>query len=70
MRQLGAPACVQLVTAMSARIPQAALVQIALLISQLGDDPTKASAGARIVAIEHEMEGVLEFGIVAARPHQ
>ena len=61
VRQLGAPACVQLVTAMSARIPQAALVQIALLISQLGDDPTKASAGARIVAIEHEMEGA-EFG--------
>jgi len=61
VRQLGAPACVQLVSAMSARIPQAALVQIALLISQLADDATKASAGTRIVAIEHEMEGP-EFG--------
>ncbi len=61
VRQLGAPACVQLVDAMTARIPQAALVQIVLLISQLADDTTKASAGARIVAIEHEMEGP-EFG--------
>lgn len=61
VRQLGAPACGQLVDAMSARIPQAALVQIALLISQLADDATKTRAGARIVAIEHEMEGA-EFG--------
>jgi hypothetical protein len=61
VRQLGAPACGQLVEAMSARIPQAALVQIALLISQLGDAPTKARAAERIVAIEREMEGA-EFG--------
>ncbi len=61
VRQLGAPACGQLVEAMSARIPQAALVQISLLISQLGDAPTKARAAERIVAIEREMEGA-EFG--------
>lgn len=61
VRQLGAPACGQLVDAMSARIPQAALVQIALLISQLADDATKARAGQRIVEIEREMEGA-EFG--------
>jgi hypothetical protein len=57
VRQLGAPACSQLVGAMSARIPQAALVQIALLISQLADAPTKARAAEAIVRIEHEMEG-------------
>lgn len=61
VRQLGAPACGQLIEAMSARIPQAALVQIALLISQLGDAPTKARAAERLVALEREMEGA-EFG--------
>jgi hypothetical protein len=61
VRQLGAPACGQLVDAMNAHLPQAALVQIALLISQLADEPTKARAGARIVQIEHDMEGA-EFG--------
>jgi hypothetical protein len=61
IRQLGAPAASRLVEAMSARLPQQALVKIAELISQLGDDATKARAGARIVEIELEMEGA-EFG--------
>ncbi|GAB4207342.1 MAG: hypothetical protein OHK0013_24860 [Sandaracinaceae bacterium] len=61
IRQLGAPAASRLVEAMTARLPQQALVKIAELISQLGDDATKARAGARIVEIEQEMEGA-EFG--------
>lgn len=61
IRQLGAPAASRLVEAMNARLPQQALVKIAELISQLGDDATKARAGARIVEIEQEMEGA-EFG--------
>ena len=61
VRQLGAAACGQLVDAMNPHVPQAALVQIALLISQLADDATKARAADRIVAIEREMEAA-EFG--------
>jgi hypothetical protein len=61
IRQLGAPAASRLVEAMNARLPQQALVKIAELISQLGDDATKARAGARIVEIEQEMEAA-EFG--------
>ena len=61
VRQLGAAACGQLVDAMTSHLPQAALVQIALLISQLADDATKARAADRIVTIEREMEGA-EFG--------
>lgn len=56
IRQLGAPAASRLVSAMSARLPQQALVKICELIAQLGDDATKARAGARIVEIEQEME--------------
>lgn len=61
IRQLGSPAASRLVEAMSARLPQQALVKIAELIAQLGDDATKARAGARIVEIEQEMESA-EFG--------
>ncbi|MBX7195163.1 MAG: hypothetical protein K1X94_24120 [Sandaracinaceae bacterium] len=61
IRQLGAPAASRLVEAMNARLPQQALTKICELISQLGDDATKARAGARIVEIETEMEGP-EFG--------
>jgi hypothetical protein len=56
VRQLGAPAATQLVDAMSARIPQEALVKIAELIAALGDDATKQRAGQRLVEIEREME--------------
>jgi hypothetical protein len=61
VRALGAPAASRLVDAMTARIPQAALVQIANLIAQIGDDATKARAAERVVAVETEMEGA-EFG--------
>lgn len=61
IRQLGAPAASRLVEAMNARLPQQALTKICELISQLGDDATKARAGARIVEIETEMESA-EFG--------
>jgi hypothetical protein len=61
VRQLGASACGQLIDAMNSHLPQAALVQIAQLISQLADAPTKTRAAERIVAIEQEMEGA-EFG--------
>lgn len=61
IRQLGAPAASRLVDAMTARLPQQALTKICELISQLGDDPTKQRAGARIVEIEVEMESP-EFG--------
>jgi hypothetical protein len=61
VRALGAPAASRLVDAMTARIPQAALVQIANLIAQIGDDATKARAAERLVAVELELEGA-EFG--------
>ncbi|MBN8610311.1 MAG: hypothetical protein J0L92_06990 [Deltaproteobacteria bacterium] len=61
IRQLGAPAASRLVEAMNARLPQQALTKICELISQLGDEPTKQRAGARIVEIEIEMESA-EFG--------
>ena len=56
IRALGAPAASRLVEAMNARLPQQALTKIAELIAQLGDTPTKARAGERVVAIESEME--------------
>lgn len=61
VRQLGAPAAQRLVDAMSARVPQQALVKIAELISTLGTAETKQRAAERLVAIEREMEGD-EFG--------
>jgi hypothetical protein len=56
VRQLGAPAATRLVDAMSARIPQGALMKIAELVASLGDAPTKARAAERLVAIEREIE--------------
>ncbi len=56
IRQLGAPAASRLVSAMSAQLPQQALVKVAELISTLGDDPTKQRAASRLVEIEREME--------------
>lgn len=57
IRALGAPAATRLVDAMTARVPQQALVKIAELIAALGDEPTKLRAGTRLVEIEQEMEG-------------
>jgi|GEM_PF-771461 len=61
VRALGAPAASSLVDAMTARIPSAALVQIANLVAQIGDDATKTRAAERLVAVEQEIEGA-EFG--------
>lgn len=57
VRSLGAPAARQLVEAMNSHVPQQALVKIAELIGQIGDEATKNLAGERLVAIEQEMEG-------------
>lgn len=57
VRSLGSPAARQLVEGMNAHMPQQALVKIAELISQIGDDETKQQAGERLVAIQQEMEG-------------
>ncbi len=70
IRQLGAPAASRLVEAMSSRLPQQALTKICELISQLGDAPTKARAGARIVEIETEMEGTEFTGWLGERLRQ
>lgn len=61
VRALGAPAASRLVDAMTARIPSAALVQIANLVAQIGDAATKTRAAERLVAVEQEIEGA-EFG--------
>jgi hypothetical protein len=56
IRTLGSSAAGQLVAALDSRIPQTALIKLSHLIAQIGDDATKAQAGARLVAIEREME--------------
>jgi hypothetical protein len=56
IRSLGSAAAAKLVDALDAEMPSQALVKIAELIGQLGDDATKTSAGDRLVAIETEME--------------
>lgn len=61
VRQLGAPGAQRLIDAMSARIPQQALVKIAELIASLGSPETKQRAGERLVQIERELESG-EFG--------
>lgn len=55
VRALGAPAAQKLVEALSAKLPQQALVKLSELIGQLGRDKTKAEAGKKLVAIEEEM---------------
>jgi hypothetical protein len=57
IRALGSPAAKVLVKGLKAQMPQQALVKMAQLIGQLYDPATKKEAGARIVAIEREMEG-------------
>jgi hypothetical protein len=57
VRSLGARAASILVDALSAQMPQQALVKIAQMIGQQGDDATKTRAAERLVAIEQEMEG-------------
>lgn len=57
IRSLGSRAAQQLVEALSAEMPQTALVKLAELIAAAGDDKTREAAGKRLVAIEKEMEG-------------
>lgn len=56
IRFLGASAGVQLVAALDLRMPQMALIKLSQLISQVGDDATKAQAARRLIEIEREME--------------
>jgi hypothetical protein len=56
IRALGSPAAKVLVTGLKARLPQQALVKLAQLIGQIADPATRKEAGARLVAIEQEME--------------
>jgi hypothetical protein len=74
VRQLGAPAAAVLVEALSARLPQQALIKLAELIAQLGNPAAKHNAASRIVEIEREMEGEgfrvwLQGGIRAQMQH-
>lgn len=57
VRGLGSSAARSLVDALDAKLPQAALIKLSELIGQLGDAEAKKKAGARLVAIEREMEG-------------
>lgn len=56
VRSLGAPAAGLLVDALNSHQPQRAMVKIAELIGQIGDDATKQRAGERLVEIQREME--------------
>jgi hypothetical protein len=56
VRELGAPAASILVDAMNSHLAREALAKIGELVGQLADPAAKARAGARLVAIELEME--------------
>jgi len=55
-RALGAEGASQLVEALDEKMTPAAMVKIAEIIGESGDDGTKKRAGDRLVAIEREME--------------
>ncbi len=55
-RALGAQAAGMLVDALHAKMPPQAMIKIAEIIGEDGDEETKKRAGARLVAIEKEME--------------
>jgi hypothetical protein len=57
VRGLGASAARSLVDALNAKLPQQALIKLAELIGQLGDNASRQRAGQRLVQIEREMEG-------------
>ncbi len=57
VRGLGASAAKSLIEALSAKLPQQAIVKLAELIGQLGDPAAKERAGQKLVQIEQEMEG-------------
>lgn len=54
IRSLGTPAASLLVDALDAKIAPGALVKLAELIDQLGNDEAKATAAQKLVAIEEE----------------
>lgn len=56
IRSLGTPAASLLVDALDAKIAPGALVKLAELIDQLGNDQAKAAAAEKLVAIEQEFE--------------
>ena len=56
VRALGTPAAAKLVDGMQAQMPAPALVKVAELISELGDDETKARAAARLLEIEQQVD--------------
>lgn len=57
VRALGAPAATQLVEALNSKLPQQTVVKLAELIGQLGRPETRKKAGAKLVAMEAEMQG-------------
>ena len=57
IRALGATAAGTLVDALAAKLPQQALVKLAELIGQLGDEKTRERAADRLIQIEAEMRG-------------
>ncbi len=57
IRSLGTPAAGMLVDALNPQMPQPALIKLAELISQLGDEETKERAATVLVEIEQHMEG-------------
>jgi hypothetical protein len=57
VRGLGSSAATVLVDALTAKLPQPALVKIAELIGQLGSPEAKQRAGQKLVQIEAEMGG-------------
>lgn len=57
IRALGSPAAKALVDALSAQLPQPALIKLAELIGQLGDADTRKRAADKLVALEAEMAG-------------
>lgn len=55
VRALGSSAATLLVDALDEKLPQQALIKLAELIGQLGDNPTRERAGKRLVEIEAAM---------------
>lgn len=56
VQTLGGSSLAQMVPALDARLDKDAMVRVCELVARHGDDAAKAQAGARIVAIEREME--------------
>ena len=79
VRSLGTQAASMLVDALNPRMPQPALVKLAQIIQEVGDDDGKQRAGQRLVEIELEMEadpfldwlkGIVRTSLQAQTPDQ